>query len=121
MRVEPIEPLQISVTDGALADLRSRTDGDALAVTGFLRELVDSWRDSFDWRQAKARLDSFDQFRVEMERPAGLLRPRSRRRAGAIQRLITAGPARSPRSCRWSRCWPIRVPTAAILRARSPW
>ncbi len=66
MRVGPIEPLQISVTDGALADLRSRTHGDALAVTGPRRGqgprwlalrhglglpagLVDSWRDSFDW------------------------------------------------------------------------
>jgi pimeloyl-ACP methyl ester carboxylesterase len=83
MSVGPIEPFRVSVPDEALADLRSRLaatrwppdvqDGDrdhdgwrygtALA---YLRELVEYWRDGFDWRKAEAWLNSFDQFRVEI-------------------------------------------------------
>ena len=34
---------------------------------GYLKELTDYWRDGFDWRAREAELNSFDQFRAEID------------------------------------------------------
>ena len=75
MTAQPV-PFSLHFPDAALADLRER-----LARTrfpdqapdapwaygtdvGYLRELVDYWRDRFDWRAEEARLNAFPQFKV---------------------------------------------------------
>src|ERR687894_2033569 len=37
------------------------------AHLGYLKELTDYWRDGFDWRAREAELNSFDQFRAEID------------------------------------------------------
>lgn len=77
MTPQPV-PFTLHFPDAALADLRER-----LARTrfpdqapdapwaygtdvGYLRELVDYWRDRFDWRAEEARLNAFPQFKVAL-------------------------------------------------------
>ena len=77
MTPQPV-PFSLHFPDAALADLRER-----LARTrfpdqapdapwaygtdvGYLRELVDYWRDRFDWRAEEARLNAFPQFKVAL-------------------------------------------------------
>ena len=77
MTTQPV-PFTLHFADAALADLRDR-----LARTrfpdqapdapwaygtdvGYLRELVDYWRDRFDWRAEEARLNAFPQFKVAL-------------------------------------------------------
>jgi pimeloyl-ACP methyl ester carboxylesterase len=82
MRAGPIEPFRIEIPDAAIDDLRRRLaatrwppellDGDDGTwrygtPLAYLRELVEYWRDGFDWRAAEARLNSFDHFRVEID------------------------------------------------------
>lgn len=72
------QPFQLHVTAGEIADLRER-----LALTrypdkapgepwahgtdvDYLRELIEYWRDDFDWRAAEARLNAFPQFKVAL-------------------------------------------------------
>jgi microsomal epoxide hydrolase len=74
-----IEPFRIAVPDAVLADLRER-----LARTRFpdeipgsewsygtnlawLRELVEWWRERYDWRNAEAELNRFAQFRARLD------------------------------------------------------
>ena len=74
-----IEPFSVRVDDAVLDDL-----GDRLAATRFpdqiegtgweygvptayLRELVDYWRDVYDWRAHEARLNEFEHFRAEVD------------------------------------------------------
>jgi epoxide hydrolase len=70
----PVVPFKIQVSDEVLTDLRQRLmrtrlpgeiDGagwDYGTDLRYLRELVDYWRDRFDWRAAERRLNSFDQY-----------------------------------------------------------
>ena len=72
------QPFRLHVPDAAIADLRER-----LARTrfpdqapdapwaygtdvGYLRTLVEYWRDRFDWRAQEARLNAFPQFKVPL-------------------------------------------------------
>ena len=72
------KPFTLRVPDDDIADLRAR-----LAHTrfpdqapeapwaygtdlGYLRGLVDYWRNTFDWRAQEARLNAFPQFRVPL-------------------------------------------------------
>jgi microsomal epoxide hydrolase len=72
-------PFRIDVPDEVLDDLRARLARTRLPnqVAGagweqgtersFLVELLDHWRDGFDWRAAEARLNAFDQYRTEID------------------------------------------------------
>ncbi len=74
-----IEPFTVDVPDDVLRDLQERLrrtrfpeqipDGgwDYGTELGYLRELVDYWIHSYDWRKQEARLNSFDQFVTEIE------------------------------------------------------
>ncbi len=69
-----LEPFQIDVPEADLEDLRLRLERtrwpDELPDTGwdygvpqpYLRELVDYWRTSYDWRAEEARLNAVPQF-----------------------------------------------------------
>src|SRR3954447_9068537 len=72
------EPFTLRVPDEAIADLRERlartrfpdpAPGGPWAYgtdVGYLRGLVDYWRDSFDWRAEEARLNAFPQYKVPL-------------------------------------------------------
>ena len=74
-----IEPYTIAVPDDVLADLRERLDRARLpdepegagwdlgTNQAYLRELIDYWRDEFDWRAAERRLNRFDQFTTNID------------------------------------------------------
>ncbi|MCY4076591.1 MAG: epoxide hydrolase [Acidobacteria bacterium] len=73
-----IRPFEISVPDAVLADLRVR-----LAATRFpdqvgdpwvygtdiayLRQLVDYWRDDYDWRAQERRLNALDHYKTRID------------------------------------------------------
>jgi Epoxide hydrolase N terminus len=75
----PLEPTPIHVPDEVLADLRQRLDltrwpldaGNAdwyYGVNGtYLQELVDYWRSGYDWRKAEAAINTYEQYRVEID------------------------------------------------------
>ena len=72
------KPFQIHVPDEALADLRARLshvrwpDEPPLAPwstgtsVGYMQELVEYWRERFDWRAQEAKLNAFRQFTVPL-------------------------------------------------------
>src|SRR5258708_2902308 len=74
-----MEKFEISVDEHALDDLRSRLAGtrfpDQLEGSGweyatpvaYLRELVEYWRDGYDWRAQEARLNQLAHFRTEID------------------------------------------------------
>ncbi len=74
-----LEPFAIHVDDAVLADLRARLDHaripDAIEDTGwdagvpadYLRDLVRTWREDYDWRAQEARLNTFDHFRTTVD------------------------------------------------------
>jgi pimeloyl-ACP methyl ester carboxylesterase len=71
-----IEPFRIEVPDSVLADLRERLSRtrfpDEVPGSGwsygtdlaYMRDLVEYWRDRYDWRAGEARLNAFPQFRA---------------------------------------------------------
>jgi pimeloyl-ACP methyl ester carboxylesterase len=76
---ETIEPFTIHVDDAVLEDLDTRLARtrfpDQIEGTGweygtpvsYARELVDYWRNGFDWRAQEARLNGFDHFRTAID------------------------------------------------------
>jgi hypothetical protein len=70
-----IEPFEVHVPDGTLADLRRRLEATRWSAdvgnedeyygigTARLRELVDYWRRGFDWRAAEARINALSHHR----------------------------------------------------------
>jgi len=76
---EAIERFQIRVDDSVLEDLRDRLTrtrfADQIEGAGwdygipmdYLRELVEYWRDTYDWRAQEARLNSFSHFRTRID------------------------------------------------------
>ena len=72
------EPFTLRVPEEAIVDLRDRlartrfpdqAPGDPWAYgadVGYLRELVEYWRGTFDWRAEEARLNAFPQFKVPL-------------------------------------------------------
>jgi epoxide hydrolase len=74
-----IEPFTVDVPDADLADLRERLARTRLSQQlpgagwdygterAYLAELVDYWRDDYDWRRAEATLNSFDNFVTEID------------------------------------------------------
>ena len=73
-----IEPFQISVPDSALADLKARLKNtrfpDEVPDTGweygtnlaYLKELVEYWRDKYDWRTHERQIASRISRRMSM-------------------------------------------------------
>jgi len=73
-----VEPFRIAAPDAVLADLRERLARtrfpDEIANCGwtygtnlaYLRELVDYWRDRYDWSAAEAALNHFPQYRARV-------------------------------------------------------
>ena len=74
-----IEPFAIDVPDDVLADLRERLArarmpdepegvGWQLGMNqAYLRQLVDYWRDEFDWRAQERRLNRLEQFKTTID------------------------------------------------------
>lgn len=70
------QPYVVSVPDSALQDLKTRlantrwpdepdNAGWAFGANlGYMRDLIDYWRDEFDWRAAETRINAFPQFTV---------------------------------------------------------
>ena len=101
-------PFAVHVADEVLQDLRERLGGRAGPTRSpgagwrygtdlaYLRELVEYWRDAYDWRAHEARLNAFRQFTVPL---AGIDLTSSTSRAWARIRCRscsrTAGRARS--------------------------
>ena len=76
---EEIEPFRVEVDDAVLDDLRDRlartripdeiegTGWEYGIPMGYLGELVDYWRDEFDWRAQEAALNELDHFRTRID------------------------------------------------------
>jgi epoxide hydrolase len=74
-----ITPFRIEVTDAELADLKSRLfatrwpdqlSGEQWArgvSVEYLKRLAAYWADGFDWRAQEAELNSYPQFRTEID------------------------------------------------------
>jgi len=72
------EPFTLRVPEEAIADLRDRLARNRLpdqapadpwaygTDVGYLRQLVEYWRSTFDWRAEEARLNAFPQFKVPL-------------------------------------------------------
>ena len=98
MLLASARPFQLHVPDAALADLRERlartrfpdqAPGEPWAYgtpVDYLRELVDYWRDRFDWRAQEARLNALPQFKVPLARHRAALPVR----AGPGTRSVSA-------------------------------
>ena len=100
---EPIDPFHVQVDESVLEDLRHRLERtrfpDQIDGTGweygipidYLRELVDYWLDSYDWRAQEARLNSFSQFTTRIDgQTIHFIHARSAH-ADAVPLLLTHG------------------------------
>ncbi|TPO10820.1 epoxide hydrolase [Mesorhizobium sp. B1-1-5] len=98
-----LEPFRFRAPQAALDDLRSRLAAarwpDQETVSGWtqgvpearLRSWIDYWHSGYDWRRCEARLDRFDQYRVEIDGLAiHFLHVRSPH-PGALPLIITHG------------------------------
>jgi pimeloyl-ACP methyl ester carboxylesterase len=98
-----IEQFEIHVDDSVLEDLHDRLartrlpdqiDGSGWEYgipIGYLRQLVEYWRDSYDWRAQEARLNDFNHFRTRIdEQSIHFVHARSVH-DGALPLLITHG------------------------------
>lgn len=72
------EPFSVAVPDSALEDLRARLRNtrwpdqvsdpwDYGTDLGYLRSLLRSWADEFDWRAQERRINGFSQFRANLD------------------------------------------------------
>jgi pimeloyl-ACP methyl ester carboxylesterase len=100
---EAIEKFRIHVDDSVLEDLRRRLAQtrfpDQIEGTGweygipldYVRELVDYWRDKYDWRAQEARLNELAHFRSRIDgQSIHFIHARSRH-AGAFPLIISHG------------------------------
>jgi pimeloyl-ACP methyl ester carboxylesterase len=74
-----MKPFRIEIRQSALDDLGRRLAGtrwppdppcdgwERGVPTGYLRELTDYWRDTYDWRRAELDLNRFSQFTTELD------------------------------------------------------
>ena len=74
-----VAPFTIEVPEAVLTDLRARlaatrfpdeiddADWDYGTPLAYLRELVEYWRDEFDWRAQERRLNELDQFKTTID------------------------------------------------------
>ncbi len=100
---ESVEPFEIGIDDSILEDLHRRLTltrfPDQIEDTGweygipvdYLRQLVEYWRDTYDWRSEEARLNRFEQFRTTVDgQRIHFLHARSAHR-DALPLLLTHG------------------------------
>jgi pimeloyl-ACP methyl ester carboxylesterase len=98
-----LEQFSVKVSDDVLADLRRRLANtrwpDQMAGTGwdygtdlgYLQELCEYWRTSFDWRGAEARLNAWPQYLTEIDgQRIHFIHARSRH-ANAMPLVMTHG------------------------------
>jgi pimeloyl-ACP methyl ester carboxylesterase len=76
---QAIETFRVRIDDSVLEDLRNRlartrfpdqlegTEWEGGMPIGYLRELVEYWCDSYDWRAQERRLNEFEHFRTRIE------------------------------------------------------
>ncbi|MCE2389966.1 MAG: alpha/beta fold hydrolase [Proteobacteria bacterium] len=76
---ETVEKFEIRVEDAVLEDLRRRlsqtrfpdqiegTDWDYGMPLAYIRELVEYWRDAYDWRAEESRLNRLDHYRTSID------------------------------------------------------
>lgn len=76
---DEVVPFRVDVPDAALADLRDRLrrtrwpdaetvdDWSQGVPLGYVRELCAYWADGYDWRASEARLNTFPQYRTEID------------------------------------------------------
>jgi pimeloyl-ACP methyl ester carboxylesterase len=74
-----VHPFRVDVTEERLVDLRARLDRARWPATAgsagwtygmdatYLRELVDYWRNGYDWRNTERAINRFHQFSTEIE------------------------------------------------------
>ena len=98
-----IEPFTINVPESVLADLKARLknpripeplqgDGWELGTdTRYLRELVDYWRDRFDWRAQERRLNAMEQFTTSIDGLTLHFVHRKSKQPDAMPLLVTHG------------------------------
>jgi len=79
MKEDKITAFRIDVAPGVLSDLEQRLQNtrwsyqleneswDAGTDLGYLKELVDYWRKTYDWRKQEADLNRFDHFKTEVD------------------------------------------------------
>jgi microsomal epoxide hydrolase len=92
MSAQEIERFEISVDDSVLDDLRRRLVATRLpdqiegsgweygTPVAYLRELVDYWRDGYDWRAQETRLNELPHFRARIDgQPIHFVHARSSR------------------------------------------
>lgn len=94
-----IRPFRIDIPGADLDDLRDRlartrwpdelpgTGWDDGVPLGYLKEVADYWRTSYDWRRHEARLNQFPQFTGDPGDTASNLGLRAHRLAGRSARL----------------------------------
>ena len=100
---EPIDPFHVQVDESVLEDLHHRLERtrfpDQIDGTGweygiptdYLRQLVDYWLDSYDWRVQEDRLNSFSQFKTRIDgQSIHFIHARSAH-ADAVPLLLTHG------------------------------
>lgn len=75
----PVRPFEIAIPQAALDDLQRRLENTRFPVpapgddwshgtpVGYLREMVEHWRTSFDWRAQEERMNAFPQFLTEID------------------------------------------------------
>lgn len=101
--MDTIERFQIRVDDSVLEDLRTRLEKtripDQIEGTGweygipldYLRELVEYWREGYDWRTQEARLNELEHFRTRVDgQSIHFIHARSEH-ADALPLLLTHG------------------------------
>jgi epoxide hydrolase len=100
---EPIESFRIQVEESVLDDLRDRLaatrfpdeiDGTGWEYgipVGYLRELVDYWRDEYDWRAHEAALNELPQFCTRIDGQAIHFVNARSPHAGALPLLLMHG------------------------------
>jgi pimeloyl-ACP methyl ester carboxylesterase len=100
---DAIEPFEVRVDDEVLDDLRARLGrtrfADQIEGTGweyglpvaYLRELVDTWRNDYDWRAHETKLNELDHYRTSIDgQVVHFVHARSEH-AGAYPLLLTHG------------------------------
>ena len=99
---EEIRPFRIAVSDEQIADLKARvaqtrwphattTDWSRGQPLGFIMELVDQWKNRFDWRKHEAELNRYPQFITEIDgQPIHFLHVKSSER-DAFPLILTHG------------------------------
>ena len=124
----PATPFKIEIPDSVLADLEARLERtrwpDELPGVGweygsnmdYIKELVEYWKNDFDWRKQEALINSFSHFKAPVDgRQVHFIHEKGKG-PNPLPLVITHGwPARSSRCTRSFLCSPTLRPMAATL------